>query len=381
MSPVQFSISFSEAFTMVRLALLFVVIVIHFTSFANTRTAESLVPYAIKSLVNEYFANNVHEIEIINFGVRYGQGEETIEKIMRLGNQRMPMKVTRDIRKQLELDEYKLNTSSVLLFDSPENFNQTQHRIVFQHGNIISYPHLVHIHNAEMEDIQVVAYKNFTIDKTNFLTHETLHSIQLTTSFMFTPEACYKNQFKVINRFTRGQKRWENSNFYKEKYMNLYKCEVEFPDDNVIALTHELNFTTKRINISDILLNETFSFYLKYLSVTSAYEFTSYMIHIESRKIVVPPGEVYDDYEKVFLPFDNATWISIAVTIGVAILTILLVALKSPEIQEVIFGRNNRSPLMNFISILLNGDQPRTMMENAPRIFLLVFLFWSMIFR
>jgi hypothetical protein len=52
----------------------------------------------------------------------------------------------------LEANEYKLNTSSILLFDSPEIFIRTQHRIIFKHGSII-------------EDIQVVAHKNYTNQK------------------------------------------------------------------------------------------------------------------------------------------------------------------------------------------------------------------------
>jgi hypothetical protein len=365
---------------MTRLAVLFVLIVIHFASFANTRIAESLVPYAIKAVIDEYFAENVHEIEVINFGVRNGRGEETIERLLRLGDPRIPMKITRDASQHLEFEEFKLNTSSVLLFDSPKTFNRTQHRIVFQHGNLNSYPHLVHIYNAEIEDIQVVAHKNYTIDKTDFLVHETLHSIQLATSFMFTPEACHKNQFKVINWFTRGQRRWENSNFYEEKYRNFYKCELEFPDTRLTSLSRELNFTLKYIN-STVFLNETLSFYLDHAPGTELYEFASYMIEIESRKILIPPGELYSDYEKLFLPFDNGTWIVIAVTVIVAILFIIVVKLKPLKIQEAVFGRNNRSPLMNFISILINGGQHGTMMENASRICFLMFLFWSLIFR
>jgi hypothetical protein len=329
-------------------------------------------------MIDEYFAKNVHEIEVINFEMRNGRGEETIERLLRLGNERMPMKVIRDASEHLESDEYKLNKSSIALFDSPENFNRSQHRIVFQHGYLISHPHLVHIHNAEIEDIQVAAHKNYTIDKTTFLVHETLHSIQLATSFMYTPEACHKNQFKVINRFTRGQRRWENSKFYVEKYRNFYKCELE--TYGLIRLPRDLNYTAKWIDIRS-LSDETFTFYMFYLPNNFTAQRSSYVIDIEPRKIFIPPGELYGDYEKMFLPFDNFTWIAIAVTVIVAILTILVVKLTPLKIQEVVFGRNNRSPLINFISILINGGQHGTMVESAPRICLMMFLFFSLIFR
>jgi hypothetical protein len=377
----RFSFAFfitSEFFAMTRLAVLFVIC---FASFANTRTAESLVPYAIKSMIDEYFAKNVHGIEVINFGVRNGRGEETIDGLLRLGNERMPMKVIRDTSKHLESNEYKLNTSSIVLFDSPENFNRTQQRIVFQHGFLISHPHLVHIHNAEIEDIQVATHKNYTIDKTTFLVHETLHSIQLATSFMFTPEACYENQFKVINRFTREEKRWENPNFYVEKYRNLYGCQLlEYPDTTLVSLSSELNYTSEPVDIS-LISFKNFTFYVYYFPSSLTTQVSSYVIDIEYRKILIPPGEVYGEYEKMFLPFQNFTWIAMALTIIAAILMILVIKLCPLKIQEVVFGRNNRSPLMNFISILINGGQDGTMIENAPRICLMMAVFWSLIFR
>jgi hypothetical protein len=36
---------------------------------------------------------------------------------------------------------------------------------------------------------------------------------------------------------------------------------------------------------------------------------------------------------------------------------------------------------MEFISIMINGSQTRNVIENVPRIFLLTFIFWSLIFR
>jgi hypothetical protein len=332
-------------------------------------------------MIDEYFAKNVHEIEVINFGVRNGRGEETIERLLRLGNERMPMKVIRDASKHLESDEYKLNESSIALFDSPENFNQTQHRIVFQQDDLFSHPHLVHIQNAEIEDIQVVAHKNFTIDKTTFLVHETLHSIQLVTSFMFTPEACHKNQFKVINRFTRGERRWENSKFYVEKYRNFYGCQlIEYPDTTIVSLSGYLNYTSMPVDIS-LFSIDNFTFFMHYFSSKMMTQFSTYVFNIEYQKILIPPGEVYGGYEKMFLPFENATWLAMALTVTTAILTILVVKLRPLKIQEVVFGRNNRSPLMNFVSILINGGQHTTIVETAPRICSMMAVFWSLIFR
>jgi hypothetical protein len=106
-----------------------------------------------------------------------------------------------------------------------------------------------------------------------------------------------------------------------------------------------------------------------------------YTTDIEMSRIYIPPGELYTDYEKMLLPFDTSIWIATALMIVDAIVTILAIKLKPPEIQEVFFGEKNRSPLMNFIAILLIGSQPSKKAGNVPRILLITMIFWSLIFR
>jgi hypothetical protein len=242
---------------------------------ASSRTTESLAVHAIKAVIDEYFAKTVHEIEVISFGTRYGQAEEIIEKLLRFGQQSIPMRITREARERLQSNEFKLNKPSILLFDSPENFNRTQQRIVFQHGNIVSHPNLVYIHNATIADIQVAGYKNHTIDKTIFLVNETLHSIELATAFLFTPDACHTNQFKVINRFTRQPKHWDNSNFFVEKYNKLHGCALDF-DYKTAFFAGLLNFPLKEVN-NEVLLNETISFSFDFLTNNTIQSFKTYV--------------------------------------------------------------------------------------------------------
>lgn len=66
--------------------------------------------------------------------------------------------------------------------------------------------------------------KSFSIDSVSFLLNETEKSIELVSSFMFTPHACHTNQLVTINRFNKITMRWSNSDFYPKKYQNLHKC-------------------------------------------------------------------------------------------------------------------------------------------------------------
>jgi hypothetical protein len=364
---------------MTRLALLFLLILLDFSVVVITKAPESLAPAAIKAVIDKYFANNFREVQVINFGVQKGQAEEIIENCLKLRDQKITMRVRGDSPKSVNRGMFELGKPSVLLFDSPEIFNKTQNRIAFKIRNLYSHPHLVYIHNATIKDIEVVSNKGHMIDKTIFLVNETLHSIELATSFLFTPEACNKNQFKVINRFPRSRKRWDNSNFFVEKYRNFYGCPIELWKEYPILERH-LNFTRKYLK-GGPYLDKTISFAVEHLTLNKLERFNSYVTDMYPRKIYIPPGEVYGDYEKMLLPFDTSTWIAIVLTIGMSILTIVAIKMKPVKIQEIIFGDNNRSPFMNFISILLNGGQATNLSGSAPRMFLLTVIFWSLIFR
>jgi hypothetical protein len=199
-----FSLVFSpfDFVAMTRLAVLFLFILIYSTSSASTRAFQSLAPPAIKAVVDEYFAKNVHEMEILNFGVENEKSEETIERLLRFDIESIPIRITKIDTKTLQSDEYELQKPSILLFDSPENFNQTQKQIVFQ-SSTTSHQHLVYVPNATIVDIRVISDKNHSIHKSIFLVNEMRDSIELATAFMYTTDACDTNQFKVINRFTR----------------------------------------------------------------------------------------------------------------------------------------------------------------------------------
>jgi hypothetical protein len=357
---------------MKRLAVLLLFILVYPTS--SARDPEPLAPLAIKPVIDGYFTNSVYEVEMISFGQKNGEAEGTIERLLRLGIPSIPLTVTRIAREIPQSDEYELKKPSILLFDSPENFNQSQKQIVFQFGTT-SHPHLVYVPNATINDIQVVSDKNHTIDKSIFLVNEMRDSIELATSFMFTPEACHTNQFKIINRFTRKDK-WENPNFFVEKYRNFYGCRLEVIDK---LLFDVLNFTPNPEQSGDAFMNYPISFGFSEPPIEMLT--SSYVVFVDSQKIFIPPGELYGDYEKMFLPFDLSTWIAIGLTTLVSSLAILVIKWISSSNQEIFFGRNNRSPFMEFISILLNGSQARSVAENAPRIFILTFIFWSLVFR
>jgi hypothetical protein len=217
----------------------------------------SLAPSAIENIIDKYFSKKWHEIEIINFGVKGGKGEEIVEKVMQL-QKSMPVWYSNDIKERVERQKFSvlttlntrqmiiedtkrmhidtakkidenanetaiiqnlvdagwipeektdfhenqisLNISTVLIFDSPENFHQTINNIKWQPHKAARLHHLVYIHGGRMSHLEALP-TNLTLDKVDFLINETGHSIELATAFMFSPGVCRLNHFKVVDRF------------------------------------------------------------------------------------------------------------------------------------------------------------------------------------
>jgi hypothetical protein len=246
---------------------------------------------------------------------------------------------------------------------------------------------LIYIPKVELFNIGLGMASN----KIDFLVNETPQSIDLATVFMYSPGACFQPQFEVVNRFTRTRMKWENSNFFVEKYRNFYNCPIEFKSLEVKTKFHREFYT---IFANDLRFQPVFTaknhfelgldFYFYHtdtLSGVAAKNISFYVIDISIRSIYIPPGELYGDYEKMLLPFDVGSWIGISLTVLFVVAAITAFKVFSPSNQELFLGRNNRSPWMNFVSILLNGNQHTNLIGNVPRMFLMIFLLWSIVIR
>jgi hypothetical protein len=365
---------------MKRLVALILFILIYPSAFGRIRASGSLAPLAIKGIIDGYYAANVHGTEVINFGKQNGVGEETIGEILKLQKQPMPVKSSWLGSERPKSEKIQLNSPSILIFDSLENFKQTQGRINYQPRKFKRFSHLVYIPGADAKMIESHLTDDDLMDTVNFVVNETPQSIDLITSFLFSPVACYKNQWKIINRFTSERRRWENSDFYPEKYENLHKCELVIGRDPFgtiySAFESHLNFS---LTLSNIVKRQNFSF--RYLAPIWLGWEDLYVIDLEPRKILIPPGELYGEYEKMLLPFEASSWIAIVVTIIGGILVVSFIKVFLPKIRSIIFGGKNSFPLINFISIVLNGSQITVLVDNAPRILLLTFMVWSLVVR
>lgn len=299
----------------------------------------------------------------------------------------------------------QLKISSILLFDSVQNFKDNVKNIKWLSNKRVRYPHLVYIPNATLADIEENFLDGFDIDNVAFLTNLTEISIELASSFMFTPKKCRSNQPKIINKFTGPDFKWVNTNssgFYPQKYRNFHGCELMMAHDPTISynpfydnqtmfsvLYHELssilNYTLNEYHIRiwhnftnctkcDVFKMTDFYFeHAKYI--------TSDMIDIQFPVYILPPGESYTQFEKMLIVFDEGLWIAIIATFVIAFVSIQIINLLSRDTQDFVFGRDIRSPTLNILSIFLVGDQYRVPRRSFARFLLVLFVIWCLIIR
>lgn len=370
---------------------LFVVLIFKFVTGNESAKVKSLAVPAISSILVEYFGKNSQKVDLINFGKVKRENEKIFDKILRHKDDSVTFKVLCDAAENSW--GLKLNTSSILTFDSPQNFMEMKNRIEWVSNKKIRYKSLIYILNTTIDDLAGIT-DGFPFDNVNFLLNETNKSIDLVASFMFTPSGCRTNQFKTINRFVRNGMRWESSNFYPEKYQNFHECPLvvgvsspeRYSEQFIIeSLAKSFNFDIEvqhfivqhSLNPADFAafdLIEQISPEQKNFVISATYKFQSYTV-------ACPPGELYTQLEKMFIMFDADLWVAIIVTLTMSLVIIQVLNLMSMKIQIFVYGRNIGTPTLNFVSILLTGGQFKVPGRNFARFLLILFIIWSLIFR
>jgi hypothetical protein len=101
----------------------------------------------------------------------------------------------------------------------------------------------------------------------------------------------------------------------------------------------------------------------------------------EIYRLVITPSDSYTSYEKLAMPFDKTTWVLLGLTFGAAFAVTVIVNKQSRWIQDIVYGKNVRMPGYNIVSIFFGIGQSKVPMSNFPRIILLLFIWFCLIFR
>jgi hypothetical protein len=231
---------------------------------------------------------------------------------------------------------------------------------------------------------------SFAIDNVNFLMNESEKSIELVTGFVFSPKKCRFNQFLSINRFENSSMEWETSNFYPDKYRNLHKCDLTYRSDIKNEFNIEVfEFYAKLVNAT-LLDKSPQKFHTDLPLMTFLYStenkipantMIGYTYDIQKWVILIPPGDLYTNLEKMLAPFQSEVWIGIAVTLSIGFVAIQVIKCFGSKVKKFVFGSTIQTPTLNMINIFLNGSQVKVPGRNFARFIFLLFVFWCLVIR
>ena len=357
----------------------------------------SVVPYAINAIIEQYFVNLENSAGRV--GINFISDNDLESSKLRDQLLKIKSANTKVTVLNTNLDDgemYELGDSGIVIFDSVKRFLEKSSSIWWVTDERHQNHHLVYVPGLTTLDIIKTFEDGFLIDHVNFLMHETDNSIELVTTYMFTPQACKELQFKTINRFNLQTLEWENSIFYPNKYENFYGCKliVAHNQEDFFNLFHynlmkmifeeQLNAKLVLTRNEDPLCCEKCDLTIQKLYIKRNYHdkwIRSDPVNFESFRIVIGPGEPYTDLERMFMMFDFELWIAISVTFSIALIATVALNFISRKIRNFIVGRYVQNPTMNMISIFLTGSQARTPGRNFARFILMLFIFWSLIIR
>jgi len=241
-----------------------------------------------------------------------------------------------------------------------------------------------------------------------FLIESKKKFIDLWSVGFFTQGDCHKSQFVRTNQFLINESRWLTNEFNTEPRRNFHGCEVtvvpiQYDKFSVYYENYDGSLETGGLYIEIIKATaSTFNFSLRFLKHGATNEqgliksidlnLNGSPDEIETKSVheyliyynfvfLIPPGELYSDAEKLFMPLELEAWIATFVTILTALVTVQIINQLSQEVQDFVYGRNVTTPSLNIMVAFVGGAQSTLPRRNFARFLLMLFIFVSLIIR
>jgi len=234
-----------------------------------------------------------------------------------------------------------------------------------------------------------------------------------TDHFTANQSKCRRLQLVHTNRFLMHEKRWQSEKFLTQPKRNFHGCEMRVTVFKVIDFVnilhdyHEhddgslevkglyvdiIKATAEKFNFSIyFMLTWPTKYKQKYKAFveddvilyernTQPYSSNAFLYFI-NYIFLIPPGELYSDTEKLFMPLELEVWIASIITIFVALLTVQIINRLSRTVQNFVYGRNVTTPTLNIMIAFVGGGQMILPRRNFARFLLILFIFFSLIIR
>ncbi|CAG9809591.1 unnamed protein product [Chironomus riparius] len=224
---------------------------------------------------------------------------------------------------------------------------------------------------------------------------------------------CNKPVAVVKDTFNLATRKWEfNLTADFEKFHNFQNCDLKIgfdPEFRELGRKDELDREIKGIFVSLFnIIGEKGNFIPRPIifQQNESYPLRSHAnfasgidIYSDVKSLLVPthhvtttfdqidmifkvtPSEKYTNFEKMALPFDDATWVLLLVTFFIAFSVIFMVNQLPMKFQEIMYGSEVKMPAFNIIGTFFGISQTRLPTSNFPRMILAFFVYFCLVIR
>lgn len=323
-------------------------------------------------------------------------------------------------------EKVTFESAVLIVFESFKTFVDFHDKFIFTNQFTTAKEFLVYCVDASSEDVSKMNMK--PADKISFLLEEQ-DSFVLETLFWFSPDQCNKPQLVNINRFSKREGKWISDEFFPEKFENFYGCQLVFTFDEKISahftsiaepgertatlkegtlvengfivdlvkdfakdLNYSAYFNPPYLGQSYVWRNKDLFNYNPILSTDLVLNFTRTTVEDDAFVIrepilsdemsfLIPKGDFYTPFEKLFLPFSYGVWILLILAFVIATIVINILFAFPKKYQDFVFGRLVKYPVYNLYVAFMGGSQLVLPGRNFARFLLMMFILFSIVIR
>ena len=387
---------------------------------------------ALANVCDEFFLKSSEEFSVIIYGPASDRMCEILneflsiiesEAVIRLEYVKNPehwhheMKMSAVLFISDELDVWKFTKSASLTNMFPRNL-----KFLVYSGDFMNSYQFHRKYNTDLTFVQ--SHQYFLMDMPD--------EISLLTIEHFGDGYCNKPSINTLNIFNKSRKSWDMKLQNHQKFRNFHTCQLEIfetfgpflyakekvadvsdcvksgrrncssliaeysGDANLQGITLDIfKIMSKIANFStnfNFLLGDLAEYrnevnpairlhYGQLTLVLNSEVFSTVSVYNGHYLFALTPAELYTNFEKLWLPFDDFTWIFLLFTFVAAFSAIFVVKFMNVGIRHAFFGRENTTPSWNIIHIFFGISHLKIPKASIPRFILILFILFCLIFR
>lgn len=230
----------------------------------------------------------------------------------------------------------------------------------------------------------------------------------------FGPQRCRATELITINKFFKKSMKWNTREFFLKPDRNFHRCPFLFGVQKILLRSTYKSFNDAKgvkryhfkgynVKIFDTIA-DALNFSIIYFpfedkdskheenpdavvntvtinAVNKSKHFVTQPFIYEKLMFLIPPGESYTSFEKMFLAFELDVWILIVITFALVFIVILILNFTPKHIRNIVVGSRVTTPSLNVAIAFFGLGQMVLPRRSFARFLLMMFIMYSLIIR